>query len=116
MISIDRKEIIRKEVHAFQTHSDSIQVTKEQREQVLSYVLEHKDVEIKIISGVPTSAIASGIIDVTCRNWDIRIRPKTIAKKMNVNESTVRIQSKKIQNMIGIVLKDRRTKRQSLYI
>lgn len=113
---IDRKEIIRKEVHAFQTHSDSVQVTKEQREQVLSYVLEHKDVEIKIISGVPSVAVASGIIDVICRNWDIRIKPKTIAKRMNVNENTVRIQSRKIQNMIGIVFKDRRTKVQSLYI
>lgn len=87
-----------------------ISLNDEQCNQVLNKVLTHKNFELEILTGQKSKSIASGIIEIICRKNKIDIRPEIIAREMKLSSTTVRHQSKKIQDLLKIKLKDKRYK------
>lgn len=86
-------------------------LNQEQCDQILDKVLRHKEFELKILTGQKSKSIASGIIEIVCRKNKIDISPEYIAREMNLSSTTVRHQSKKIQELLKIKLKDKRYKK-----
>ena len=112
--SEDRKQKIIDEVNDFNPRvrvRSGIFLNQEQCDQILDRVLRHKEFELKILTGQKSKSIASGIIEVVCRKNKIDISPEYIAREMNLSSTTVRHQSKKIQELLKIKLKDKRYKK-----
>ena len=110
----DRKQKIIDEVNDFNPRvrvRSGIFLNQEQCDQILDRVLRHKEFELKILTGQKSKSIASGIIEIVCRKNKIDISPEYIAREMNLSSTTVRHQSKKIQELLKIKLKDKRYKK-----
>jgi transcription initiation factor TFIIIB Brf1 subunit/transcription initiation factor TFIIB len=64
-----------------------------------------------ILSGTPAKSIAAGIIDIISRKNNLSVTPWKIAKFYQIHENTVRTQTKKITELLGITFLDKRKRK-----
>jgi transcription initiation factor TFIIIB Brf1 subunit/transcription initiation factor TFIIB len=84
-------------------------ISKKLKEESLKY-LDDKRIE-SIVSGSPIISIAAGLIDIISRKNKLNVTPKKIANEFKISENTVRTQSKKIAELLEIVLLDKRRRK-----